>query len=309
MRLLLLHTDEAIRSVMPDLLRDWLAKSPQPRTCNIRVEDGNSLDYPRVVSLLKEGFDCILINLRLPAMLSVRIAELVQLAKIPARLVLVSGAPQDLASALSLYDGCIRVPFYDKSAEASLEESLGRPLLAQHRLLPTQEHLDIAILNLLHNYAALAPGCRGALHAFGLYRDAYLHRPSTATPEPSVSSRAVVNQRIDLFAEVTPLNFSQRVCAVIDCVNQSRFYLPNQKRFLAYQLNYLLDTIGLTLMNFRKETEEVLAGLEQFGRMAQDGGAGLDSATLRDRLLARSTPMRYLHQGITQIVGLLPGTG
>ena len=309
MRLLLLHTDEAIRSVMPDLLRDWLAKSPQPRTCNIRVEDGNSLDYPRVVSLLKEGFDCILINLRLPAMLSVRIAELVQLAKIPARLVLVSGAPQDLASALSLYDGCIRVPFYDKSAEASLEESLGRPLLAQHRLLPTQEHLDIAILNLLHNYAALAPGCRGALHAFGLYRDAYLHRPSTATPEPSVSSRAVVNQRIDLFAEVTPLNFSQRVCAVIDCVNQSRFYPPNQKRFLAYQLNYLLDTIGLTLMNFRKETEEVLAGLEQFGRMAQDGGAGLDSATLRDRLLARSTPMRYLHQGITQIVGLLPGTG
>jgi hypothetical protein len=43
--------------------------------------------------------------------------------------------------------------------------------------------------------------------------------------------------------------------------------------------------------------------------MAQAGGADLDSATLRERLLARSTPMRYLHQGITQIVGLLPGTG
>jgi len=309
MRLLLLHTDEAMRSFMPNVLRVWLAKSPRQRACKIVVEDGNSLDYPRVVSLLKEGFDCILINLRLPAMLSVRIAELVQLAKIPARLVLVSGAPQDLGSALSLYDGCIRVPFYDKSAEASLEESLGRPLLAQHRLLPTQEHLDIAILNLLHHYSALAPGCRGALHAFGLYRDAYLHRPSTATPEPSLSSRAAVNQRIDLFAEVTPLNFSQRVCAVIDCVNQSCFYLPNQKRFLAYQLNYVLDTIGLTLMNFKKETEEVLAGLEQFGRMAQTGGASLDSTTLRDRLLARSTPMRYLHQGITQIVGLLPGIG
>jgi hypothetical protein len=309
MRLLLLHTDEAIRSVLPDLLRDWLAKSPQQIACNIRVEDGNSLDYPRVVSLLKEGFDCILINLRLPAMLSVRIAELVQLAKIPARLVLVSGAPQDLGSGLSLYDGYIRVPFYDKSAEATLDESLGSPFLAQHRPLPTQEHIDIAILNLFHSYSALAPGCRGALHAFGLYRDAYLHRPSTATQESSRASRAAVNRRIDYFAEVAPLRFSQRVCAVIDCVNQSRFYLPNQKRFLAYQLNYLLDTIGLTLMSFRKETEEVLAGLEQFGRMAQAGGAGLDSATLRDRLLARSTPMRYLHQGITQIVGLLPGTG
>ena len=309
MRLLLLHTDEAMRSFMPDLLRVWLAKSPQQRACKILVEDGNSLDYPRVVSLLKEGFDCILVNLRLPAMLSVRIAELVQLAKIPARLVLVSGAPQDLDPALSLYDGYIRIPFHDNSAEASLDESLGSPFLSQLRPAPSQEHIDIAILNLLHNYPALAPGCRGALHAFGLYRDAYLHRPSTETQELPLSSRAAVNQRIDFFSEVTPLNFSQRVCAVIDCVNQSRFYLPKQKRFLAYQLNYLLDTIGLTLMNFTKETEEVLAGLEQFGRMAQAGGAGLDSATLRDRLLARSTPMRYLHQGITQIVGLLPGTG
>ena len=92
-------------------------------------------------------------------------------------------------------------------------------------------------------------------------------------------------------------------------MNQSRFYLPKQKRFLAYQLNYLLDTIGLSLLNFRKETEEVLAGLEQFGRMAQAGGAELDSARLRERLLARSAPMRYAHQGITQIVGLLPGNG
>jgi CheY-like chemotaxis protein len=308
MRLLLLHTDEAMRSFMPNVLRVWLAKSPRQRACKIVVEDGNSLDYPRAVALLKEGFDCILVNLRLPAMLSVRIAELVQLANIPARLVLMSGAPQDLDAAVPLYDGYIRIPFYDKSAEASLDESLGRPFLSQHRTLPSQEHLDIAILNLLHIYAALAPGCRGALHAFGVYRDAYLHRPSIATPEPSGLSRAAVNQRIDFFADITPLNFSQRVCAVIDCVNQSRFYLPEQKRFLAYQLNYLLDTIGLTLMNFRTETAEVLAGLEQFGRMAQAGGADPDSASLRERLLARSIPMRYLHQGITQIVGLLPGT-
>ena len=308
MRLLLLHTDEAMRSFMPTLLRGWLAKSPRQRACKIVVEDGNNLDYPRAVSLLKEGFDCILVNLRLPAMLSVRIAELVQLANIPARLVLLSGAPQELGPAVPLYDGYIRIPFYDKSAEASLDEGLGRPFLSQNRPLPSQEHLDIAILNLLHNYGALAPGCRGALHAFGVYRDAYLHRPSTATPEFAGSSRAAVNRRIDFFAEVTPLNFSPRVCAVIDCVNQSRLYLPEQKRFLAHQLNYLLDTIGLNLMNFRTETAEVLAGLEQFGRIAQAGGADIDLARLRERLLARSTPVRYLHQGITQIVGLLPGT-
>ena len=309
MRLLLLHTDEGIRGFMPELLRVWLAKSSQQRACEILVEDGNNLDYPRAVALLKQKLDCILVNLRLPAMLSVRIAELVQLARIPSRLVLMSGAPQDLGSGVSLYDGYIRIPFHDKSAEASLDESLGRPFLSQQRALLSQEHIDVAVLNLLHNYSALAPGCRGALHGFGLYRDAYLHRPSTATQESSHSSRAAVNRRIDYFAQVAPLNFSQRICAVIDCVNQSRFYLPNQKRFLAYQLNYLLDTIGLTLMNFRQETEEVLAGLEQFGRMAQAGAADRDSATLRERLLARSTPMRFLHQGITQIVGLLPGTG
>ena len=175
--------------------------------------------------------------------------------------------------------------------------------------MPSQEHLDIAILNLFHSYSALAPGSRGALHAFGLYRDAYLHRPSPAAREPALSSRAAVNRRIDLFAEVAPLNFSQRISTVIDCVNQSRFYLPKQKRFLAYQLNYLLDTIGLSLMNFRREAEEVLRGLEQFGQMAQAGGAEFDSARLRESMLAHSAPMRYAHQGITQIAGLLPNNG
>ena len=112
MHLLVLHTDEAIRHFMPDLLRLWLSKSSRPRACKIQVEDGNSLDYPRVVSLLKDGFDCIMVNLRLPAMLSVRIAELVHRAKVPARLVLVSGAPQDLGPALSLYDGYIQFHFH-----------------------------------------------------------------------------------------------------------------------------------------------------------------------------------------------------
>src|ERR1039458_2529748 len=125
MRLLLLHTDEGVRSFIPDLLRHWLAKSPETSACEVVVEDGSNLDYRRAVSLLEEGFECILLNLRLPAMLSVRIAELVHLAKIPARLILVSGAPQDLGPGISLYDGYIRIPFFEKSMEASLDETLG----------------------------------------------------------------------------------------------------------------------------------------------------------------------------------------
>jgi len=308
MRLLLLSTDESIRSFMPELLSTWLAAQPQARASNIVVEDGNNLDYLRAVSLLKDGFDCILVNLRLPAMLSLRMAEVVHLAKAPARLVLISGAPQDLGTGLSLFDDYIRLPFHHKSPAEALDETLGKPFFFHHRPLPSQEHLDLAILNLLQKYNSLVPACRGALHAFGLYRDAYLHRPANATQDKPLAPSASLTERIDFYAEVRPLNFSQRISMVIDAVNQSRLYLPWQKLFLSIQFNHLLDAIGLTLMNFRAETEEILKGLEQFGRMVQPGGDEIDPASLRESLLARSAAMSYVHQGITQIVDLLPRT-
>src|ERR1035437_743365 len=156
MRLLLLHTDEAIRSFMPNFLRLWLAKSPQTIACEVLVEDANNLDYRRAVSLLKEGFEFIILNLRLPAMLSIRISELVHLAKVPVRLILVRGAPQDLGPGISLYDGYIRIPFFEKSMEACLDETLGSPFHAQNRSMTSQEHLDLAIINLLQKYDGLA---------------------------------------------------------------------------------------------------------------------------------------------------------
>jgi hypothetical protein len=94
----------------------------------------------------------------------------------------------------------------------------------------------------------------------------------------------------------------------MECVNQSSFYLPKHKRFLSQQFNYLLDAIGLTLMNFRTETEEILEGLEQFARLAQADGAEVNPASMRELLLRRSEGMRYVHQGIIQIVGLQPGS-
>src|ERR1039458_8288811 len=132
MRLLLLHTDEAVRSFMPNFLRPWLAKSPQPSAGEVVVEDANNLDYPRAVSLLKEEFEYIILNLRLPAILSIRIAELVPLRQVPSRLILVSGAPQDLGPGLELYDGYIRIPFLEKSLMASLDETLGGPFLPEN---------------------------------------------------------------------------------------------------------------------------------------------------------------------------------
>src|SRR5664279_2089891 len=200
MRLLLLHTDEAIRSLMPDLLRPWLDKSPQTRACKIVMEDANNLDYPRAVSLLKEEFEYIILNLRLPAMLSVRIAELVHLGKVPVRLILMSGAPEDLGPGLSLYDGYIRIPFLEKSLLASLHETLDRPFLAENRPITSQEHLDIAILNFLQKYDGLVPRCRSALHAFGMYRDAYLHRPSIATADKPLLPNGTLSQRLSFFA-------------------------------------------------------------------------------------------------------------
>ena len=298
MRLLLLHTDEAILDFLPGLFQASASK--------VEVQNGNDLDHAAVVFLLKKRFDCIIVNLRLPAMLSIRIAELIHLARVPTRLVLLSGAPQELGPGLSLYDGYIRTPFYEKSAEQTLDESLGRPLLSQRRSMRSQEHLDIAILNLLQRCDSLVPGCRGALHAFGMYRDAYLHRPWLATQNEAVLTRAQINQRIDFFVEVSPLGFTGRLSGVRARVNASGFYTPSQKSFLSSQFDYLLDAFGLTLTTFRRETKEVLDGLEQFGCIAQAGGADVDSAGLREFLLRWSAPMRYMHQGITQIVRLLP---
>jgi hypothetical protein len=128
----------------------------------------------------------------------------------------------------------------------------------------------------------------------------------SARRHEQISSNASVLQRIEFFAEVMPLNFSQRISLVTNAVNHSGFYLPWQKLFLSFQFNHLLDAIGLTLMNFRSETEDVLKGLEQFGRVAQAAGAEIDPANLSEMLLARSSAMSYVHQGIAQIVALLP---
>jgi hypothetical protein len=309
MHLLLLHTDEAMRGLLPGLFQVWLSKSSPAKGCKVEVQNGNDLDHAAVVLLLKKRFDCIVVNLRLPAMLSIRIAELIHLARVPTRLVLMSGAPQELGPGLSLYDGYIRIPFSGKTADQTLDESLGRPLLSQRQFMGSQEHLDIAILNLLQRCDGLAPGCRGALHAFGMYRDAYLHRPCLSTQNEPLLPRAQINQQIDFLAELSPLGFTGRLSGVRARVNASRFYTPSQKSFLSSQFEYLLDTFGLTLMNFRKETIAVLDGLEQFGRMAEAGGADRDAAGLRELLLSHSAPMRYLHQGIIQIVRFLPGAG
>jgi len=155
----------------------------------------------------------------------------------------------------------------------------------------------------------LAPGCRGALHAFGMYRDAYLHRPWTATQNEPLFSRAKSNQRIAFFAKVSPLGFTGRLNGVRARVNASRLYTPSQKSFLSSQFDHLLDAFGLTLMNFRRETKEVLEGLERFGRMVEAGRADMDSASLKEFLLRCSAPMRYVHQGISQIARLLPKAG
>jgi len=306
MRLLLLHTDEAMRGFLPELFRIWLSKSHPAGASKVEVLDANDLDHAKVVSLIKKRFDCIFVNLRLPAMLSIRIAELVHLARVPTRLVLISGAPQELGPGLSLFDGYIRTPFVDKSFGEALDEILLRPLPSEHRSLSSQEHLDIAILNLLQRCDGLAPGSRGALHAFGMYRDAYLHRPWRAAHDEPSMTRSQVNRQIDFFGEVRPLGFAGRLSGVRARVNASRFYTPSEKSFLSSQFSYLLDAFGLTLMDFRAETKEVLDGLERFGSVAEAGEAE-DSSGLGEDLLRSSAPMRYVHQGITQIVRLLPG--
>jgi len=311
MRLLLLHTDEAICTFMPEMVSAGLAEAFRPEAPEIQTEDGRKLTYKRAVALLKEDLDGVIVNLRLPEMLSIRIAELVHLAAIPARLILMSGTPKDLGPAASLYDDYIRTPCFEKSLPSVLAECLARPFAAQRRALTSQEHLDVAILNLLHRCDSLAPGCRGALHAFAMYRDAYLHQPPTSWPKGITREKTTTAQRLDFFAPVRPLDFAKRVDKIMQRIEGSPLYRTDQKALLNAQFNYLLDVGGLVLLNFRQELEKLLGGLEQFSRMAQSGagGAEISPAKLRELLLSHSSLIPYVRQGITRIAALLPASG
>jgi hypothetical protein len=309
MRLLLLHTDETIRAFMPELVSGGVVGDFDLKTIQFQSEDGKPLTYERAVALLKEDFDCLIVNLRLPSMLSIRLAEMVHLARVPCRLLLLSGAPKDLGPGASLFDDYIRTPCYEKSLHVTLAECLSKPFAPERRPLATQEHLDIAILNLFHRSDSLTPGCRGALHAFALYRDAYLHRPGSAWPN---LQNADLTERIDFFAAVQPLEFANRLGKVMDRVDQSPLYRRDQKRFLSAQFNYLLDASGLILLNFRQEVEKVLKGLEQFSFMAgadAEKTAEISPARLREALLRHSKPIPYVNQGVARIAELLPASG
>jgi hypothetical protein len=310
MRLLLLHTDETVRAFLPEIISNSMGDLGLGKTLSVQNEDGNALTYDRSVAVLKEDFDCVLINLRLPEMLSIRIAELVHLTKFPGRLILMSGAPKDLGPASSLYDDYIRMPCYEKSVQTTLAESLSKTFVAAHRPLVSQEHLDIAILNLLHRCDSLVTGCRGALHAFALYRDAYLHRPLMAWPDKLTPQEAPFEERINFYAPVLPLDFATRLGKVMERVLRSALFRQDQKKFLAAQFDYLLDVGGLILMNFRQEIEGVLDGLEQFAWMAEpaSGEAMKSPAHLREWLLACSKSIPYMHQGVARIAAMLPAS-
>jgi CheY-like chemotaxis protein len=308
MRLLLLHTDETVRAFLPEILTSGLGGTGKP--VDVINEDGNILTYERAVAILKEDFDCVLINLRLPGMLSVRLAELVHLTKYPGRLILMSGAPRNLGPASSLYDDYIRMPCFEKSVQSTLEDCLTKSFHPARRPLVSQDHLDIAILNLLHHCDSLVTGCRGALHAFALYRDAYLHRPLAHWSNPLSPEEAPLQERVDFFAHVSPLDLAVRLSKVMARVARSPLYRQDQKRFLRVQFDYLLDVAGLILMNFRQDVEHVLHGLEQFAWMsepASDDPKG-SPAGLREWLCTHSKSIPYMHQGVLRIAALLPAS-
>ncbi|HWI58366.1 MAG TPA: hypothetical protein VNZ22_14160, partial [Bacillota bacterium] len=289
------------------LVKNWPKWSRFKQT-ELRSLDGQMLDQEKVVGLLQEGFDCILMNLRLPAGLSLRLGELAHLARVPTRLFLLSGAPAHFGSELRLFDGYLSVPFTLGEFYATLDLVLAAAPCAFRNQLPNQEQIDSAVLSFFRRYPYLGIATRSPLLSFGLYRDTYLHGGPEEWDGSTAIGRATMQERVEFFAGVRPLRCLQRIDTVVEQVQASSFYDRAQKRSISLQLHLLANVIGLTLVKHREETAGVLDGLELFGRIAEEGSeaAYVETECLKRSLLTNSEAMPFVHRALMRLIEYLP---
>jgi hypothetical protein len=151
MRVLLIHTDEALRTILSRCIEDFLSER-LGQSVQVMVEERQRLNHQRLATLLEETLECIILNLRLPGLLSIRLAELVHVARIPTRLVLLTVACANLERAVPLDHALFKSPVAETFLR-ELEKVLTRTPWRQRRGLPNQEHLDASILDLVGRYS------------------------------------------------------------------------------------------------------------------------------------------------------------
>jgi len=327
-RFLLLHTDRNLRDQLALQLGSVFGRIPNAHGIRLENRDGGRLDYLELLGLLKGRFDLIFLDLHLPAMLSLRAAELAHLVCLPTRLVLVNGGcgappiswpaesspepcsrrwPLDLKAIIPLFDAYLPDSQDDETLSHDLQSMLREPFSCLRGKLSGQDHVDAAIENLLGACRKLVPGARGAAHAFGIYRDTYLHASSPSWDPKAAVSQFSFEERLDRFSRVRPLLFNSRLAQAAERISHSPYFAAEQRAFLKKRLDYLLDNIGRVLSRFRQEVEDILIGLEQFACMCEHGPRQeqIDITELAQMLIVRAQVVPGFEEGIAPIVYFL----
>jgi hypothetical protein len=198
-------------------------------------------------------------------------------------------------------------PINDESLASGLRALFQESFSYQRGSLPNQDHLDAAIEIFMGGCQHLVPGARGSAHAFGIYRDTYLHT-GPATWEARVSAAQLsLEERLDRFARVRPLLFSSRLSQAAERISHSPYFAAEQRAFLKKRFEYLLDNTGRVLTRFRQEIEDILIGLEQFACMCESGPREeqMDITELAQLLMVRAQLVPGFEEGIAPIVYFL----
>ncbi len=324
----MLHSDRNLRERLAHQIAVEFGQTSPGKSNQVEWRDGAHLDHFELLHLLKGRFEAVLLDLHLPAMLALRAAELAHLACIPARMVLLVPCRQpglrvngnahasknspDFTDALlkacsPLFDSCLQIPFDREEAVPRLCAVLEEPVNFQRGSLPNQDQLDAAIENLLSTCLKLAPGARGAAHAFGIYRDAYL-QPDFTTWESRISlAQLNLEARLDRFIRIRPLLFSPRLIQAAERIARSPYFAADQHAFLKKRFDYLLDNTGRVLSRYRQEVEDILIGIEQFACMSEAGRRQeqMQVDDLAQMLIVRAKEVPGFEEGIAPLVYFL----
>ena len=200
MRVAIVHSDPDVRLLISYAFRHRLALV----NFSLTVLDGSEIDHQAIIQLLRQNYDYIFVNFRLPYCLSIRLAEVAHLFKIQTRVILVSGTPVADHWFLPLFDELIRLP----CELEEFEQALWRLPEQTRDCLSTEEHVEAAVSNLLRAARYIVPACTSAEQPYATYREVY--------PLPTIGCSSDMLRSLEI---KTPVDYRSRLAACLRRVN------------------------------------------------------------------------------------------
>jgi hypothetical protein len=243
MRVAIVHSDPDISWLMAQTLRKRFA------LLNFRLDvvDGREIDHQGVVRLFRQDYDCIFLNLRLPYCLSLRLAEIAHLARVQTRVILVSGTPVADEWLLPFYDDLIRLP----CDLDELEDALWRIPEETRQRLPTEEHVEAALSNLLREARYIVPVSTSAEQPYAAYRAVY------PLPTPGIFADKLGGLEIK-----TPVDYRSRLASCLQRVNSSLALPPIAQSVFALFTSQLKPKLAQVVWSAPRDLEQTLNAIE-----------------------------------------------